>query len=352
MAINVYTGLMGSGKSYEAVSSVIVPAISQGRRVVTNIDGINGDAIRAYCLDKLKADPERLGEVVAVNNDQVHQADFFPHGTNALTICQPGDLICIDEAWRFWGTEGKPCNEHSIFFREHRHYIHPDSGVCCDLALMVQDISDLHRSLKVVVELTTRTVKLKKLGMNRSYRVELYEGYKLNKKTQFKVINKRYDPAVFPLYSSYSGGQGKEQAMDKRQNVFASPLLWVFIAGTLGMFALSAYFLMGFFSAPTTNPIGAPLNELTPSSVTTPVVPSTPVITPPTPSSVWRVAGRIQQPGRSLVILVNPQGQLRLEPASQFYHQGLLTVGDVDGHRVTVFSGQRILAAKNKELTQ
>ncbi|MCC4266176.1 hypothetical protein LL240_17215 [Oceanimonas baumannii] len=352
MAINAYTGLMGSGKSYEVVSSVIVPAINQGRRVVTNIEGIDGDAIRAFCIDRLKAEPSQLGEVVAVSNDQVHQSDFLPHGTTAVTVCQPGDLICIDEAWRFWGTEAKPCNEHKIFFREHRHYIHPESGVSCDLALMVQDISDLHRTLKVVVELTTRTVKLKKLGMNRAYRVELYEGYRLNKKTRFKVINKRYDPAVFPLYSSYSGGQGKEQAIDKRQNVFASPLLWLFVVGTLGMFALSAYFLVGFFrpvdSEAMANTVTIPEVTAAPA-VATPPAPVTPA--PPATSSTWRVAGRIQQPGRALVILVDQAGQLRLEPASQFYHQGLLTVGDVDGQRVTVFSGSRTLAAKSKEMT-
>jgi len=34
--INVYTGLMGSGKSYEVVSEVILTATAAGRRVVTN----------------------------------------------------------------------------------------------------------------------------------------------------------------------------------------------------------------------------------------------------------------------------------------------------------------------------
>lgn len=37
MPINIYTGLMRSGKSYEVVSEVIVPAIRKGRRVVTNV---------------------------------------------------------------------------------------------------------------------------------------------------------------------------------------------------------------------------------------------------------------------------------------------------------------------------
>ena len=64
MPINAYTGLMGSGKSYECVSSVIVPAIKNGRRVVTNVDGIDSDAIRAYCQEKWNVAPDKLGEVV------------------------------------------------------------------------------------------------------------------------------------------------------------------------------------------------------------------------------------------------------------------------------------------------
>ncbi|EPZ1805653.1 zonular occludens toxin domain-containing protein, partial [Escherichia coli] len=41
MPISAYVGSLGSGKSYEVVSSVIVPACASGRRVVTNIYGIN-----------------------------------------------------------------------------------------------------------------------------------------------------------------------------------------------------------------------------------------------------------------------------------------------------------------------
>ncbi|APC14207.1 hypothetical protein BLL42_00010 [Pseudomonas frederiksbergensis] len=64
MPINAYTGLMGSGKSFECVVSVIVPAVAKGRRVVTNVDGIDSDAIRAYINEKQGIALEKLGEVV------------------------------------------------------------------------------------------------------------------------------------------------------------------------------------------------------------------------------------------------------------------------------------------------
>ena len=61
MAINAYTGLQGSGKSFEVMRSVVLEAIFAGRNVVTNIDGINEERIHAYLVKKREADPDRLG---------------------------------------------------------------------------------------------------------------------------------------------------------------------------------------------------------------------------------------------------------------------------------------------------
>ena len=41
MAISAYVGVPGSGKSYEVVKSVILPAIATGRRVVSNVYGLD-----------------------------------------------------------------------------------------------------------------------------------------------------------------------------------------------------------------------------------------------------------------------------------------------------------------------
>lgn len=37
MALNIIVGRPGSGKSYEAVAFHVIPAIKEGRRVVTNL---------------------------------------------------------------------------------------------------------------------------------------------------------------------------------------------------------------------------------------------------------------------------------------------------------------------------
>ncbi len=344
MPINTYTGLMGSGKSYECVSSVIVPAVRAGRRVVTNVDGIDSDAIRAYCQDKFSVQLEQLGEVVHCTNEDVPKASFLPHGKDVDTFCQPGDIICIDEAWRFWGTDCKLLPEHKVFFREHRHFVHPDTKVCCDLVLMVQDITDLHRTLRVVVEVTFRTTKIKTLGWQKTYRVEMWEGYKLTAKGRVSVQNKRYDAEIFPLYSSYSGGTGKELQVDSRQNVLRSPKLWLLAVGVVLLFGWSIHTILGFFNgaraqADSGGEVGKtvsaqPQANLGSAAKTVSVQSERTQI-----SSTWRLVGSFQAQGRHFVVIENQERRIRLEHPSAFMHSGAVMVGEVDGQRITHWSG-------------
>lgn len=197
MPINAYTGLMGSGKSYEVVSSVMLDALAQGRRIVSNIDGLNIERITEYLISKRGIEEQKIGVVVLVSNEQVKSPNFFFHGTDVETIVQPGDLVCIDEAWRFWGAGEAIPEPHFIFFREHRHYAHPETNICCDLVLMVQDISDLNRKLKSVVELSFRTKKHKSLGLSKHYVVQVFEGYRMNAKTQVNLLQKNTILAFF-----------------------------------------------------------------------------------------------------------------------------------------------------------
>lgn len=70
MAIKAYVGLMGSGKSYEVVSNVIIPALGRGRRVISNIAGLDFEAIKAFLIAE-KIEPDQLGQLVTVSHDQI-----------------------------------------------------------------------------------------------------------------------------------------------------------------------------------------------------------------------------------------------------------------------------------------
>lgn len=335
MPINVYTGLMGSGKSFECVRSVILPAIEKGRRVVTNIEGVNNDAIRFYLHDKKDISFDDLGHVVHCQNSDVEKADFFPYGKTDTTFCKPGDLICIDEAWRFFGTDKKLLEEHKIFFREHRHYINQETKVSCDLVLMVQDIGDLHRIVKVVVELNFKTTKLKNIGRHNSYRVEMWEGYKQLSKNRSAYQVKNYDKEIFPLYSSYAGGQGKEVEIDSRQNVLTSAKLIGFLI-TLTIMGFAIYQSISFFDPSKINENQDPDNiapgesaTLT-SSTNTQQAPTA----PPDVISSWKIIGYYENAEKKSKYVILTDGiSIRLENSSFFSSPSrtMLTVGDVDG---------------------
>lgn len=331
---------MGSGKTFECVVSVIIPAIKVGRRVITNVDGIDNDAIRAYCQEKFDVEPSKLGSVIHCKNDDVHRENFFPHGTDTHTFVQAGDLVCIDEAWRFWGTSSKILKEHAIFFREHRHFVSAVTKVSCDLVLMVQDISDLHRTLKVVVELSFRTTKIKSLGFDKLYRVEMWEGFKQTAKTRNSVENKKYDSEIFPLYSSYMGGKGKELQVDARQNILRNPKVWGILILMIVTLPTAIYFVIKFFSPKESKT--KPILEAT--SINIPEKNIDKAKTTPTNqtqlSETWRVVGRLSSGNKRFVVLQGANNQIRVEHPSLFQGDGITTIGEVDGETLSMWSGK------------
>lgn len=342
MAINAYVGLQGSGKSFEVVSSVILDAVFQGRRVVTNVAGINEDRIHEYLVNKREADTEKLGQIIHVENDRILQPQFFPdeEKPELESVVLGGDLVAIDEAWRFWGTDsGKLTHEHMQFFRMHRHYVHAQTAVACDVVLMTQDITGLHRSVKNVVEFTFRMHKLKSLGLNKRYRVEIYEGWKLNSKTRIDDRQKKYDPEIFPLYQSYTGGMGMEKAIDKRQNILANRTLWVYGAGLVITMSIGGWGAWRFFhpAEAAAGPVAS--QPAKPGSATAAAAAATPVAEKSGFSEAWRVVGRFETEEARWVIVADESGRLRMESPSMFNGEGAAMVGHVDGEAVAYWSG-------------
>lgn len=205
-------------------------------------------------------------------------------------------------------------------------------------------LSDLHRILKVVVEVTFKTTKIKTLGLNKTYRVEMWEGYKLTQKGRVAVENKRYDPQIFPLYSSYTGGAGKELQVDDRQNVLKSPKLWILAVLVIGLFSISVYTLMGFFgskpatdnSATSTGYDDFKTNSALPASA--PAVRAQPR---QAMSTSWRLVGTMQAGKTAYAVIQSTDGRMRLEHPSNFQNSGAVMIGEVDGERVTAWSGSK-----------
>ncbi|WP_063893071.1 zonular occludens toxin domain-containing protein [Burkholderia ubonensis] len=351
MAINAYCGVMGSGKSYEVVAGPLLDAVAAGRRVVTNIDGINEERVHAYLVEKRNALPDRLGAIVHVRTTDLLSERFFPTEDESPDgavvtpgFVQPGDFLVIDEAWKLWAVGMKVTPEHMNFFRMHRHFVSADTGVSCDVTLMIQNIADLHRSVRGVLELSFVMVKLKSLGLSKKYRVEMYEGGKQTLKTRVGTFVRTYKSEIFPLYSSYVGGSGSEATIDKRQNVLANKTLWAIVGGVAVCMMVGAWGAWRFFhpaskvdfshAAPPpqidTTP-RAPGNAVGPAGEAAPA--STKV------SDAWRIAGSYRTGDLEWVVLVGSSGRLRIESPSMFVNDGMVRVGKIDGQDVTTWSG-------------
>lgn len=347
MPISAYVGSLGSGKSYEVVSSVIVPACSSGRRVVTNIYGINQDKIHAYCVKKLKSNNDiSLGDVVYVSNDEVKSDNFFPYKDSQPedTFCQYGDLIVIDESWRIWDSDKSICEKHRSFIAEHRHFTDIETGVCCDLVVINQEVSSLPRFIKARLDTTFRMQKHIALGMKNRYRVDVFNGAKLYKANKITSYQRKYNPDIFPLYKSYENGDGKELTVDNRASILGKKSLYFVGFFMLLVFIVSITYLYKFFNGGMVkNDVsGVEVNKLNPSSVKNNIgvgqfVSENQSI--PKLSSTWRITGSLKREGRSYVIITNNSGLVRIVPASTFNYHGMQLTGIVDGELVTFYSG-------------
>lgn len=353
MPINVYTGLMRSGKSYEVVSEVIVPAIRKGRRVVTNVDGISQEKIHEYLKShNPQDDAMAYGLVLHVDNAQVFDPEFFPYyddqkSAHTETTVQPGDLVCIDEAWRFWGaTDCKLHKNHKSFFLEHGHFTDPKTRIACDLVLMIQDMNTLNRFVKTVVAFNFRTHKKVALGLANTYSLTMWEGHKQLKGARIGNWVRKYKKDVFPLYSSFKGGgDGVLVNADSRQNIFSSKKLWIMGLVLILGAVISGINIWKFFNPVPLGKDGKPLGSVIKPTLSAVggIPPSDPVLASSVRSQsfseTWRIVGTFQAKGTSWVVVTNERHIVRLESPSQFSGSGLVQIGDMDGSKVTSWSG-------------
>ncbi|MCC8368021.1 hypothetical protein J8V57_17420 [Xenorhabdus sp. PB61.4] len=343
MPITAYVGVPRSGKSYEVVKSVIVPAIASGRRVVSNIYGLNEEKIKAYCLKQnKKMSPDNLGKLIYVENNQCLNEDFLPSMDNLDTFCRAGDLVVIDEVWRVWGSDKDIPKNHRSFIAEHGHFVDKDTGIMSDLVVINQTISDIPRFIKGRIETTYRMQKHVALGLNNRYRVDVFQGAKVTKSNRMTYYQEKYDKAIFELYKSVEGNNPNQQRTDARQSIFSSKTIRILIL-TVPVFILaSAYVVYNYFNQYLNSESKVEEVSTRQSTSTTAKTVSS-VISPVKPvislSDKWRITGELVKDGRAYVILADKQGRLRLEPRSQFQYSGRLLQGDIEGQTVNYYSG-------------
>lgn len=224
MSIYAYVGMPGSGKSYDVVANQILPALKQGRRVVTNIP-LHMDVIRQLIpdaqvdelpIERIETQPELIEE-----------------------YARPGVVLIIDECWRLWPSGLKAHQVPEVYktlLAEHRHRV-DEAGNAMLIVLVTQDLAQLSAFARQLVEQTFYHTKLTHLGSAGTFRVDVYRGPQTGanppRSERLREILGRYDRSVFKLYKSHtmseaSGQAGaNEKTMDPRGNVWRRPMLWV-----------------------------------------------------------------------------------------------------------------------------
>ncbi|HAF2126518.1 TPA: zonular occludens toxin [Salmonella enterica] len=343
MAITAYIGTPGSGKSYEVVRSVIVPAVCAGRRIVTNVYGLSYEKIIEYCdRHKLLKEGSKLGEIVIVDNSRITEPFFYPVKENQeKSFCQPGDLIILDECHRFFTSERTISNEARIFAAEHRHYADSETSFTCDLVLVNQGLSTLPRFLKERIEQTFRMKKLGALaGFGNKYRVDVFDGVKLTKESRITYYVESYKKEIFPLYKSHDVTGAIEAKTDGRGTLFKRKTLILYL-----LFLFSSFYCLWHYTIPMFFPdsednsaksdsqtannsqvqqnqqVQRESNQAQKSSV-----------------SDWCIIGQIQRKTGRYIFLKDSTGRIRMVSGHDFTGYGQMLEGVVDGNRVVVWS--------------
>ncbi|WP_067735901.1 zonular occludens toxin domain-containing protein [Novosphingobium naphthalenivorans] len=345
MAITAYTGPPGSGKTYALVHDVLLPALADGRRVFSNIDGLNSDLI----LDYLEAKhPDRAGKFGALERfDGVDAIEpgFWPDvdRKDMSAKVQGGDLVIFDEVGIHWPISGQFPRDIGKFLRFHRHYVDAN-GQSTDVVLATQGVMDLHRHYRALIERTYKFKKLSTLGLNRSYAWSVWEGSTQRKGEAVVNGQGRYDKAIFPLYKSYKGPGGSETSTDKRANVLRQPKVVVTIAGAVASMLAAVWFLWSMFSGGSLGDDVQPqavASEVSASPSPRQAVAGSSSMPSPEPfSSAWRIAGMMRVPGVQVVVLSDQKGAVRYEDLSNCSMvNGRPYVCSIDGQRVVSMGG-------------
>lgn len=242
MAITLFSGKPGSGKSYGVVQNVILPAVAEGRTIVTNLP--LSDKFYAEFPD---AKVTQFGEKV---DEGFWDINKHPRGC----------IFVIDEAWRYWPTGIKSSNipePEKEFFTKHRHVV-GDDGKTSEIVLVTQDGSQLCAFIRNLVQTSYVSKKHAALGAKNHYRVDIYDGCATGPEPRLQIVRQlhgKYKSEVYQYYVSHTENQttfdgGMEVAVDDRGNIFKSGLFKYGLPLALAFFVYGVYHLYSFFTPP------------------------------------------------------------------------------------------------------
>lgn len=247
MSVILYTGLMGSGKSYSAIENVLIPAILENRTIVTNV---------VLRKDVIFSEYPEANIITLSDSIEYTKRDAFFN----LDLYPAGSVYLIDECGELFPSGEKQNNvaQHvKQFFTKHRHSVGA-SGLSSEIVLMTQRPDQLASWVRGLVDTQYNHEKLDKHGLKNSYRVDMYDGAhtgnSIPERFFIKSLTGTYKEKFFKYYKSHTQNKseftsGLEAKVDNRgsfMHVYRNAILSFLAIPFLAYFAYST--LMGVFS--------------------------------------------------------------------------------------------------------
>lgn len=220
--INMLIGAPGGGKSYEAVAYHVIPALSAGRKVITNLPLV---------LDAFPPEWKNLLDVRVTKG--LHRpfskvedfGDTWRHEEKGY-----GALYVIDEC-HYPFRRGKTPQAIQEWFSEHRHEL-------CDVLLMTQSYGKVDKEICDMVQLTYRVRKAVAFGFTSKYTRKVYDGIRGD------CVNtdiRAYDKKFFKYYKSHtkSSAAGQESGASDVSPIYKR---WPFLAAPVFLIAAGVLF--------------------------------------------------------------------------------------------------------------
>jgi zona occludens toxin len=269
MSIQAYFGMTGSGKSYNAVANILVPALKDNRTVVTNLP------LRKSALFEDIDTGNIISLPADMNSDNVHQhlrIDLFP----------PGCVFILDECFSLFPSGQKANNVPTSlkeFYSMHRHVVGADNKAS-DIYILAQNIGQLAAWLRDMIHSMVIHTDLAPTGLNSQYRCDFYQfelhGTRNKEKFIQSSIGKIKEPYINYYISNSKTEAGQngdvlENIIDERTSLKGAHKKNFITAGLLFLltFGLIGYSISGLIASDDSTEELSPENEL-------PELPNTP----------------------------------------------------------------------------
>lgn len=207
-----HEGLPGSGKSYEALVSHIIPRLKDGRNVDAYIEGLNYEKIAELAEITPEECKEQLRQITREQVPTIHEH------------VRDKSLVIIDESQNFWPSGRQKLPDPIIqLITEHRH-----RGL--DVVLMGQNLNDVHSMWRNRIDKKFVFKKLDAVGQSKRYSWTAYSGSLRadgqRSRIEFEKLTggiRLYDPKYFGSYASTTSEDNEMGVYkDDRTNIFKS----------------------------------------------------------------------------------------------------------------------------------